>query len=109
MAVRAHFSHKELYGKSSRDMIGMQAAKGLDFFALPARFRRGAYVQRRLIVKELPPETLARIPLASRPSSPVMRRETMVLDMTPLRRVENFVDVLLRGDEPVIKKRHRIG
>jgi hypothetical protein len=100
MAARAHFSHKELHGKSSRQMIEMMAVKGVDFLAYPARFRRGAYVQRRLVTRELPPETLARIPDDSRPVGPVLRRETVVLDMPPIRRVENFVDVLLRGDDP---------
>jgi hypothetical protein len=103
MAARAHFSHKELHGKSSREMIEMMAAKGVDFRAYPASFRRGTYVQRRLVQKELPAETLARIPVGSRPIGAVLRRETVVLDMLPIRRITNFVDVLLSGDEPVMK------
>jgi hypothetical protein len=60
-------------------------------------------VQRRLVQKELPAETLARIPVGSRPIGAVLRRETVVLDMLPIRRITNFVDVLLSGDEPVMK------
>jgi hypothetical protein len=101
MAARALFSHKELHGKSSREMIDMMEAKGVDFRAYPASFRRGAYVQRRLVKKELPAETLARIPVGSRPTGAVLRRETVVLDLPPIRRVENFVDVLLSGADPL--------
>jgi len=62
-------------------------------------------VQRRLVEKELPAETLARIPIGSRPVGAIMRRETVVLDLPPIRKIENFVDVLLRGAEPVMMQR----
>jgi tRNA(His) 5'-end guanylyltransferase len=103
MAARAHFSHKELHGKSGRDMIQMLADKGEDFFALPASFRRGTFVLRRLVEKELPPETLALIPVGNRPTGPVLRRETVAIDMPPVRAIKNFVDVLMSGAKPVMK------
>ena len=108
MATRAHYSTKQMHKKSASEMIEMLAEKGVDFHAFPARFRRGVYVQRKLVTKVLSPAALAKIPIGSRPTGPVMRRETVVLDMPPIHNVVNFVDVLLRGAEPILIQRDEV-
>lgn len=104
MACRAYYSPKEMLGKSSSEMQEMLFQKGVNFNDYPARFRRGSYVQRRTVMKELAPEVLARIPEGRRPTGPVMRSETVVLDVPPIRRVENWIEVLLDGADPVLRQ-----
>jgi len=102
MACRAYYGPKEMLGKSSAEMQEMLFQKGVNFNDYPARFRRGSYVQRKTILKELAPEVLARIPEGKRPTGPVMRNETVVLDLPPIRRVANWVEVILDGADPVL-------
>jgi predicted DNA-binding transcriptional regulator YafY len=74
---------------------------GVTFDDYPARFKRGAYVQRRTVERELDASVLAGIPEGRRPSGPVLRTETLVLDLPPLRQISNRVEVLLDGAELV--------
>jgi tRNA(His) 5'-end guanylyltransferase len=102
MAARAHFPHSRLQGKSGSQMREMLMLEhGVNFDDYPARFKRGAYVQRRTVARELDASVLSGIPEGRRPSGPVFRNETVVLDMPPLRQVPNRVEVLLDGAEPV--------
>jgi len=101
MAARSVFSHKELDGKSGKEMQEMMWAKaGINFNDYPAAFKRGTFVQRRTVIKELTPEVLARIPEGRRPTAPVERREIAEIEMPPFRKVVNRVDVLFDGAEP---------
>lgn len=102
MAARAYFSHRELQGKSSPEMQEMLfRAHGVNFNDYPPRFKRGVYVQRRPVETTLDAETLARIPEDRRPTGPVLRSRTLVLDLPPILKVVNRVEVLLDGAEPV--------
>ena len=103
MAARAHFSHAGMDNRSGREMQEMLfQRKGINFNDYPARFKRGVYVQRRRGARELDAAELARIPIGRRPDGPVMRSEIAVLDLPPLSRIRNKVDVLLNGAEPVL-------
>jgi tRNA(His) guanylyltransferase len=103
MAARAHFSHSRLQDKSSSQMQEMLWQEhGINFNDYPARFKRGAYVQRRVFEKELDAETLAKIPEGKRPTGPVLRSETIVLDLPPIRKLANRVEVLLEGTSPIL-------
>jgi tRNA(His) 5'-end guanylyltransferase len=100
MACRAHYGPNEMLGKSSSEMQEMLFQKGINFNDYPARFKRGSYIQRKAFLKDLPPEILARIPEGRRPAGPVMRKETIVLDLPPIRKISNWVEVLLDGADP---------
>jgi len=101
MAARAHFPHARLQGKTPAQMQEMLfREKGINFNAYPARFKRGVYLQRRTAARELPPERLALIPEGKRPTGPVLRTEIACLDLPPITRVVNRVEVLLDGAEP---------
>ena len=104
MACRAYYSSKQMMNKSSSEMQEMLFQKGINFNDYPSWFRRGRYVQRKSVMKELSPEVLAKIPEGRRPTGPVMRNETFVLDLPPIRKVENWIDVLFDGADPVLKK-----
>lgn len=47
MAAQAVYSHKELQGKSSLQMLDMLFTKGIDWHKYPDRFRLGGYFKRR--------------------------------------------------------------
>jgi len=102
MAARAHFSHKRLHGLSGAQMqeLLFQEA-GINFNNYPPRFKRGAYVQRRTVERALSPAELARIPAQHRPTAPVKRSEIVRLDLPPLLKITNRVEVLLDGADPI--------
>jgi hypothetical protein len=103
MAARAYFTHSELNGRTSTQMQEMLFQQhGINFNDYPARFKRGVYVQRRSVMRELPEDVLAKIPEGRRPAGPVRRRETVCLDLPPILKVVNRVEVLLDGVEPVL-------
>ncbi len=103
MAARAHFSPGELHGKTAAQMQEMLFQRhGINFNDYPARFRRGVYIRRRSVAVDLPAEVMARIPEQHRPSEPVQRRETVCLDLPPIAKIVNRVEVLLDGAEPVM-------
>jgi len=108
MAARAHFRPEDLHGKSAPEMRRMlREERGVEFDHYPVRLRRGVYLQRRRVSRELPPEVLARIPDGRRPAGPVTRRETVVLDLPPTWHLANRVEVLLEGAAPVLRPEAR--
>lgn len=101
MSARAHFPQARLQGRTSAQMQEMLfQEKGVNFNDYPARFKRGVYLQRRTVAWELPPERRALIPEGKRPTGPVLRSEVVCLDLPPITRVPNRVEVLLDGAEP---------
>lgn len=101
MAAQAQFSHKALYGKDQKAMLAMLAEAGIDFEdAYPSCCRRGSFVRREVVVRELAPDEMARIPEAHRPIGPVTRSEYRVLDMPPFNKVTNRADVIFDGASP---------
>jgi tRNA(His) guanylyltransferase len=97
MVAQSRFSHKTLFGKDQKAMLGMLAEAGVDFEALPVCFRRGSFVRREVVERLLDEEELARIPEKHRPSGPVMRSNMKVLDMPPFNKVANRVEVIFDG------------
>lgn len=61
MAARTVCSHAELQGRSVREQIEMMSIRGLDFVSFPDVFRRGSFLRRMSILKELTPDELSRI------------------------------------------------
>lgn len=102
MAARAYYSHNELMNKSSGEMQEMLWQKGINFNDYPSHFKRGTFVQRRKVMKELPDEVLEKIPEAHRPSGPVERSEIVVLDVPPFRKVTNRVGMIFEGEDPQV-------
>ena len=101
MAARAHFPNARLQGKTSAQMQEMLLQeKGINFNDYPSRFKRGVYLQRRTVARALPPERLVLIPEDKRPIGPVLRREVVCLDLPPITRGANRVEVLLDGADP---------
>ena len=105
MAAHEHYSHKELHGKHGGEQLDMLHAKGIQWEGYPAFFKRGTYVQRRKVftaftqdeIDSLPPLHQAR----TNPALTVERHEIRVLDLPPLSKIVNRVDVIFEGATPL--------
>lgn len=108
MAAGEYYSHKELMHKSSPEKQEMLWAKGINWNDYPDFFKRGSYVQKRVVKKPLCAEELAMLPpkhhAHKNPNLNIERTEYVLLKMPPLASVKNRVDVLFRGQEPVVEK-----
>lgn len=102
MAVRSLYPHKAMEGKSRSEQHEMLFAKGVNFNDYPAAFKRGVYVARREQLRPLTDEELAKIPENRRPAPDyqVSRSRIMELDLPPLGRVANKVEVVFEGAQP---------
>lgn len=105
MAARCHYSHTTLHGKNGAEMQEMLFQKGVNWNDYPAFFKRGSYVQRRVVRRPFRAEELAALPpqhdAHRNPDLVIERSETLVLDVPPLARISNRVEVLFDGAEPV--------
>jgi tRNA(His) 5'-end guanylyltransferase len=104
-AARCFYSHKELYGKNSKELQELLHAKGVNWNDYPTPFKRGVYVQRRKVstpwtreeLDGLPPLHQARL----NPDLVVERTTYRFLDdMPPFARVPNREAVMFDGAEP---------
>ena len=100
MAAREHFSHRELFEKNGDEMQEMLFGRDINFDAYPARFKRGTFVLRRTVLKELDAETLARIPPEHQPNGPIERQIIETMDMPQFAKVTNRVAVLFGNARP---------
>jgi tRNA(His) guanylyltransferase len=103
MAARSVYSHKEVNGKNGSEMQDMLMEKGLNWNDYPTWAKRGTYMGRRSYDRVLTPEELAQLPLKhnarANPNMVVTRSEIQVLDLPPMSKVVNRIEVLL-GAEP---------
>lgn len=100
MVAQSRFSHRHLQGAGQTDMLRMLAEVGTDFDSFDARFRRGTFVRREVVMKTLTPEEAAAIPEAHRPDGPVPRTIVAEIDMPPFNTVTNRVGVIFSGEAP---------
>lgn len=107
MLARSVFSHKELQGKNSVEMQEMLVARGIDWSTYPAWATRGTYMGRRSYNRALSPEELAALPpkhdAHRNPHMVVSRSEIKLLDLPPMRKIQNRVDVLM-GADPIVNE-----
>lgn len=102
------FSPKELHGKNGKQQLDMLLSKGIIWDSYPDNIKRGAYFQRHKIerpftmeeIDKLPPKHQAR----NNPNLTVVRSEVARLEMPPIDKVVNRVEVIFRGAEPVEDK-----
>ncbi|EEF23886.1 conserved hypothetical protein [Ricinus communis] len=103
MAASAFYSPRQLHKVGAAAKHDLLMAKGVNFNEYPAFFKRGTYVRRETVLKMLPQETLAKIPENRRPTGPVGRSEVRAVDMPPIARLANGVDVLFFRAAPELK------
>lgn len=102
MAVREHYSHKQLQGKNASDLNELLFQKGINFNDYPAFFKRGSYIQRRQIQKTLSDSEWNRIPDHRKPESRIVTRNgVVVLDIPPIRKISNRVELIFEAAQPL--------
>lgn len=105
MAARHYFSHKKLDGKSGPEMQEMLfQERGINFNDYPDRFKRGTFILRRTVFKELTPEILAKIPEQHRLAGPIERQEIAPVSMPKFSTVVNRAGVLFDNEQPSVTK-----
>ncbi len=106
MATRHYYSHKEMDNQGRADMMEMLYKKGINWNDYPAFFKRGTYIQRVKRkgkfttdeIESLPPKHAAR----TNPDLEIERSVIATVDMPPLGRVMNRVDVIFNGAIPIL-------
>lgn len=108
MAAQHYYSHKELHGKDQSDMHEMLFQKGVNWNDYPSFFKRGTYAQRKEMQRPFTGSELKNLPekheARRNPNLLVTRHDVMLLDMPPLARVVNRVDVIYSGAEPITEE-----
>lgn len=105
MAAQHYFSHKSLQGKSCNEMQDvLMLEKGVNWNDYPAFFKRGTYIRRQKVVRKFTVDELEKLPekheARKNPNLEVERTEIKKLEMPPIRRVENRVEVFFGGEDP---------
>lgn len=81
MAAHTHFSHKSLQGVNGPAMQErLFSEKGINFNDYPSFFKRGTFVKRHTIMKNISPDEMAKIPELHRPVGPVPRSAVSSFD-----------------------------
>jgi tRNA(His) guanylyltransferase len=105
MAASAHYSHRELHGKSGAEKHEMLRAKGVNWVDYPEFFKNGTFLRRETATAEVSAERLARIPEKHRHlhTGVTARTSVVEVDMPPFARVANPKEVLFEGAKPVLR------
>lgn len=100
MAASVFYPHHELQGRSGPERQEMLFQKGINFNDYPARFKRGVYLRRVEVLRPLTAEELSHIPEAHHPAGPVVRKVIQALDLPPMDKIANRVEVIFDGAVP---------
>jgi tRNA(His) 5'-end guanylyltransferase len=101
-----HFKEQEIAGKSTVDRKAMLASKGIDFDAIDEHVRRGSFIRRFKVERDLDPSELAKIPAQHRPNRPVMTTTVdRVRDVPPLALIDNLESFIFDNAGPVLGDR----
>lgn len=105
MAASEHFSPKRLHGLSGKERVALLSSeKGIEFSDYPSSFRRGTFVQRKLLRTPFSAEELASLPpkhaAHTNPQLIVERSRVQVIAMPSFKTVSNREAVVFDGAEP---------
>lgn len=103
MACRAEYSSKQMHGKGQREMLEMVEAKGVNYSAYPDAFRKGTFVRRVRVERELTADELAKIPAHLQNGDVIVTRSevSVVKNVPPFQRVANRTEFIFSGADPV--------
>lgn len=94
--AQAHFSPKQMHGRSCDVLETMLAERGVAMSDYPIGHRLGRYFARRTMEVELAGADLERIPERHRPTGPVLRSRVLTLDLAPIVLRPDRVDLVFR-------------
>lgn len=103
MAASEYYSHNFLMNKNSSDKQELLFDKGINWNDYPTFFKRGTYIQRKRVKRKFNTDELELLPkkhaVHSNPDLEIERWEIVKLDLPPLDKVTNRVDVLILGED----------
>lgn len=106
MAASAFYSHKQLHKKNGSEKQEMLFEKGINWNDYPAFFKRGTYVQRKRILRKFTTDELEKLPKKhiARKNPDLMIERWVVdrIDLPPLMKINNKVDVIVFGKDPQV-------
>ncbi len=106
MATRHYYSHLEMENQGRADMMEMLHKKGINWNDYPDFFKRGVYVRRIKTTGKFTAEELEALPpkhaARANPDLAVERHVVCQVEMPPLARVVNRVEVFFDSAEPVV-------
>jgi tRNA(His) 5'-end guanylyltransferase len=99
MLAQANFSHADLHGKHTGALLQMLESKGIVWGNEQTHFKRGIYLRRAGAWREMDEQERLGIPEKHRPpvGTKFLRSEVQVLDIPPIRKLENPLEVLFGG------------
>jgi len=102
MAALSCYTDHEIDGKTAAEKQEMLFQKGINWNDYPPFFKRGTYLQRKVVRRQLTHEERARIPEAHRPppGAVVQRSQILELELPILRKLRNAEAVLFEGADP---------
>ena len=107
MAAQSVFSHNSLMNKDSKMMQEMLFQKGINWNDYDPLFKRGTYIQKRIIEKNFTAEELEKLPpkhnARTNPDLKIKRTLIDILDLPPLQKVINRTEVFFEGAEPLVE------
>jgi tRNA(His) 5'-end guanylyltransferase len=110
MAAQSVYSHNALMGKNGSDKQEMLFQKGINWNNYPSFFKRGTYIQNKRVdrpftvdeIEKLPPNHEARKCLEEGRDFSFSRKEIAKLDLPPILKISNKIEVFFRGEEPLL-------
>lgn len=106
MAASTEYTQQELEGKNGSQKQEMLFKRGINWNEFPTSFKRGTYVQRRTVSKPFTMAEREALPLGhharKNPDLLVERRAIITLDMPPLAKVVNRVEVVFNAEAPAV-------
>lgn len=104
MAARSVYEHKELMNKNGSEMQEMLWQKGINWNDYPRFFKRGTFVQRRVVSTKFTTDELDALPpkhhARQNPELTFERSEYVEIDMPPFNKVMNREEVVFEACEP---------
>jgi tRNA(His) guanylyltransferase len=106
MASRHYYSHHQLMNKNGKEMQEMLFQKGVNFNDYPDFFKRGSYVKKITYSKILSAFEINKLPPkhnARNNNNTIIRHKIEVLNLPPMGKVLNKVEVLFDGVSPLLQ------
>ena len=107
MAASEYYSHNFLMNKRSGEKQELLFQKGINWNDYPTFFKRGTYIQRKRVMTKYTTEELEKLPAKhharKNPDLEIERWVVDSVDLPPLGGIENKVDVIIYGKEPILK------
>jgi len=106
MAAMCYYSHKQLMNKTGAEKQEMLFQKGINWNDYPAEFKRGVYIMRQKQETPFSAQEISQLPAKhearTNPDLKVLRTIISEIDLPPVRKIKNKVEVFFAGAEPVL-------